>query len=139
MDVNSEFLNVVAAFYPNEKKVLVVKRSDNATSYPGKWEFPGGKLEQDEKYETALSRELKEELNVSADIIQEIGSAEFDTNDLITIVMFILVDIKGEIKISDSHSEFKFVSFTELNNLDLCPADKDFIVNFEKDIKEIID
>jgi len=44
-------------------RVLVCQRSRDSR-YPLKWEFPGGKLEPGEAPETALARELHEELNI---------------------------------------------------------------------------
>jgi mutator protein MutT len=47
------------------EKVLVCQRKDNDT-FGGYWEFPGGKQECDETLEQCLARELREELNISA-------------------------------------------------------------------------
>ncbi|OEG75063.1 7,8-dihydro-8-oxoguanine-triphosphatase [Shewanella colwelliana] len=44
-------------------QVLLAKRPDNLHQ-GGKWEFPGGKVEQDETTSQALIRELKEEVNL---------------------------------------------------------------------------
>ena len=43
-------------------RILISKRPDNKY-LGGLWEFPGGKLENNEKAEDALIRELEEELN----------------------------------------------------------------------------
>lgn len=45
------------------EKVLLSKRLAHQ-SYPGYWEFPGGKIEIDETADNAIVRELKEELNI---------------------------------------------------------------------------
>lgn len=56
-------LQVVAAIIKNKDKYLVARRASHK-SLPGKWEFPGGKIEKDETPETALKRELLEELGI---------------------------------------------------------------------------
>lgn len=55
---------VAAALIDPEGKVLVQKRAENR-SLAGLWEFPGGKIEPDERPEDALVRELNEELGIS--------------------------------------------------------------------------
>ena len=59
-----ELIWVVAAALINpHDKVLVQKRAAHR-SMAGLWEFPGGKVEQNERPEDALIRELDEELGI---------------------------------------------------------------------------
>jgi len=54
--------NVVAAIIRNDNKYLIVQRNRN--KHLGlKWEFPGGKVNQNETFKEALLREIKEELS----------------------------------------------------------------------------
>jgi len=55
-------INVVAALIYNQKRFLLGKRSSG--KFTGFWEFPGGKVEENETPEIALFREIKEELGV---------------------------------------------------------------------------
>ncbi|HOJ64007.1 MAG TPA: NUDIX domain-containing protein [Spirochaetota bacterium] len=130
-------INVSAAFLVKDKKVLIVQRGEKG-EYPLKWEFPGGKLLEDEKFDEALIRELKEELNLDITVIQEIGSVEFDKEDLVILVMFILVEgdtSKIQLKI---HKDMKFVTYDELKKMDLLIPDKMFVDLYEKEIKKFI-
>lgn len=52
-----------AALVDRQSRVLVQKRPEG-TSHAGLWEFPGGKIEPGETPQTALSRELAEELGI---------------------------------------------------------------------------
>ena len=52
-----------AAIFDDKGRVLCCKR-DSSSSHPGKWEFPGGKVEPDEKISDCIVRELNEELNL---------------------------------------------------------------------------
>jgi 8-oxo-dGTP diphosphatase len=65
---------VVAAVVIQDGRILVCQRR-RKDSFPLKWEFPGGKVKQGESPETALARELREELGVGAKIGQEISRA----------------------------------------------------------------
>lgn len=67
-------LVVAAALVDAAGRVLVAQRPEGK-SLAGLWEFPGGKVETDEKPEAALVRELAEELAISVEeaALQPIG------------------------------------------------------------------
>ena len=48
-------------------KYLITQRRPTAT-LPLLWEFPGGRVEEGESDETALARELKEEMEIDVDV-----------------------------------------------------------------------
>ena len=50
-----------------ENKILISKRPTNVM-LGGLWEFPGGKIKENEISEDCVKREIKEELNVSVSI-----------------------------------------------------------------------
>jgi 8-oxo-dGTP diphosphatase len=60
-------LRVVGALIVRDGQVLICRRSRHQ-AMPLKWEFPGGKIEPGESAETALVRELDEELGIVAEI-----------------------------------------------------------------------
>jgi 8-oxo-dGTP diphosphatase len=59
-------LVVAVALIDADGRILLAKRPEGKT-LAGLWEFPGGKIEGDERPETALIRELKEELGLNVE------------------------------------------------------------------------
>lgn len=63
-----KYLHVAVGVIENKSgEILIAKRSDSAHQ-GGLWEFPGGKVDAGETLQSALSRELKEELAI--DVLQ---------------------------------------------------------------------
>ena len=58
-------VQVVAGVIARQDTILVCQRPIGG-HHPGKWEFPGGKVEPGERLEQALNRELHEELDIDA-------------------------------------------------------------------------
>ena len=58
---------VVAAVIVQDERTLVARRGPGER-HEGYWEFPGGKLEKDERPEDALVRELKEEFGIDIEV-----------------------------------------------------------------------
>lgn len=59
-------LVAAVALIDPDGRVLLAKRPEGKT-LAGLWEFPGGKVEGEERPETALIRELKEELGIDVE------------------------------------------------------------------------
>jgi 8-oxo-dGTP diphosphatase len=59
-------LVVAAALIDADNRVLIAQRPEGK-QLAGLWEFPGGKLHEGERPETALIRELGEELGIEVD------------------------------------------------------------------------
>ena len=55
---------VVAAIIENRDGQLLIAERPPNKNWAGYWEFPGGKIETGESHETALIRELREELGL---------------------------------------------------------------------------
>jgi len=66
-----KILNVVVGLIINEKNEVLIALRPPHVVQPGVWEFPGGKVEENETLENALIREFHEEIGI--DII----SSEF--------------------------------------------------------------
>jgi 8-oxo-dGTP diphosphatase len=58
---------VVAAVIEREGKYLITQRRSSAV-LAGLWEFPGGRVEENETDETALRRELRERVGVDVEV-----------------------------------------------------------------------
>lgn len=63
---------VTAAVIHKGEKVLITRRPP-AGLLGGLWEFPGGKVEEDESLEEGLRREIREELGLEIEVCEELG------------------------------------------------------------------
>ena len=97
---------------------LIVKRNENDNLYPGVWEFPGGHLEDGETIKEGLKRELLEEIGFTDEFnprithyYDEIKSKNGKLIYNLEIDFIINVDRSNlEIKLSNEHSEYKWVT-----------------------------
>ena len=61
-------LRVVGALIQRDQQFLITRRPADSNSWPGAWEFPGGKVEKGEDDRGALRRELIEELGIEVKV-----------------------------------------------------------------------
>ena len=84
-------VHVAAGIIVRDQQVFISKRSSEQHQ-GNKWEFPGGKVESGESVLEALTRELKEEVNLDVLNAQAFHQLEFDYGDKVVQLDFYLVD-----------------------------------------------
>ncbi len=110
-------LRVVGAVVRLEAEVLLAKRAPGG-AHGGLWEFPGGKVEAGESDPSALKRELKEELGVSAEVGELVGVGE----DSVVQLWCYHCTLIGEPKALE-HSELRWFSIADVGTEMMPPAD----------------
>lgn len=116
-------VKVVAALIEKDGKILIAKRSTGNESLIGKWEFPGGKVEANEKEETAIEREIKEEFELIIKANKFLVNNECKyKNRTIDLRLYLCDLLGGEFKLHD-HSEYVWVNAKQLLQFDLAPGD----------------
>lgn len=117
-------IEVVAAIIFFENKILCVQRPNNKLSYISeKFEFPGGKIEQDETQEEALNRELLEELNLVTDIKTFFTTVIHEYPDFELTMHTYICEVKTKDLTLKEHIAQEWLSLNELNKLDWAAAD----------------
>ena len=116
-------ITVVAALIKKNNKYLIAKRSTGDPNVFGKWEFPGGKVKENESEEHAIEREIKEEFEMDIKAIKFITNniCEYHTKT-IDLRLYECEYLSGDFRLHD-HSEYRFVNKEDIINMELCPAD----------------
>jgi 8-oxo-dGTP diphosphatase len=116
-------INVTCAIIRNdENEILVVQRGE-ATDHPFKWEFPGGKLAQDENEEECIIREINEELSMDIVICAKLTSVNHDYgHKKIRLIPFIC-DTLDVMPFLSEHIAYKWVEEKDLMTIDFSEAD----------------
>ena len=117
-------LEVVAAIIFYENKILVTQRKfhkNAAFSY--KFEFPGGKVENNEDKITALRRELLEELNLEITNFKHFASYNYSYDIDVIKLHFFLSNVKKLKLTLKVHETYKLVTVKQLSQLDWLVAD----------------
>lgn len=112
-------------------KFLILKRSDDATSRPGKWDLPGGNMEwpevqkdQTNLHEDEIIREIVEETGIIVnDFALEstyLSSYYQADKEILTLILGWSVQLfqQPEVKISAEHTEYAWIRAEELNSYD---------------------
>lgn len=118
---------VTAAVIEREGRILICRRRDDQ-DHAGKWEFPGGKLEDGEQPAEALIRELREELSIEARIDSEIERYRFEYpgRNPIELIFFAVTEYEGEPEY-DQFAEVRWAKPRDLPAFDFLEGDVDFV------------
>jgi 8-oxo-dGTP diphosphatase len=119
-----KLIKVVAAIVENEKHEILCALRSPAMTMPNMWEFPGGKVEENEDIYSALEREIEEELGCRI-----VTSGEVYNENIHEYEAFIihLISIKCRVVVGvptpSEHSTLIWLKRENLESLKWAPAD----------------
>ncbi len=109
-------------------RILLAKRPDNA-QMAGLWEFPGGKIKPNETPETALVRELEEELGIDTheSCLAPLNFSSHQYSEFqILLLLYICRKWKGRPR-AFSASELKWIFAKDLREYAMPEANNEFV------------
>lgn len=125
-------IEVSAAIIVSNDKILITKRG-KSKSLANLWEFPGGKVEENESYEDCVVREIKEELNINIKVNRHYVTNEHQYDfGTIKLIAFIADLESGTIELAE-HADFAWVELKKLKEYEFAPADIPIIRKLEED------
>lgn len=119
---------VACALIDPDNRVLVAQRPEGKPM-AGLWEFPGGKLEPDERPEPALIRELGEELGITVKeaCLAPLTFASFPYSDFhLLMPLYICRRWEGAVTARENQA-LKWLRPGKLRDLAMPPADEPLI------------
>lgn len=126
-------LAVRALITDEDGKILILKRSADSKTNPGKWELPGGKVDQGEPFDKALIREVYEETNLKISLDTVVGASQQNL-PLIRAVHIIMSGkiVEGELTLSSEHEGYAWEFPENLKDYELADWLDYFITNGRK-------
>ena len=127
-------IKVTGAIIQEKNRFLICRRGPDEKA-AGLWEFPGGKLEINETLEDCVLRELKEELDIDAEIHSLYDNYRFKSKDIIyNLYFFKIKEYSGDL-IKTVHDEIKWVELKNFHHYSFLPGDTPVINKLKKDFK----
>tara|TARA_Y100000590_G_scaffold469156_1_gene655183 strand:- start:1938 stop:2336 length:399 start_codon:yes stop_codon:yes gene_type:complete len=107
---------------------VLINQRPKGKDFEGFWEFPGGKVENDENPEDAVIRELKEEIDIDVNsaCLAPLSFSEARYNDThVLILLYIARKWEGIIKPLENQ-KIVWVKPKDISAYEILPADKSF-------------
>jgi len=126
-------LSVKVLIQDDEGRRLLLKRSMSSKGNPGKWEPPGGKINQSESFDAALLREVEEETGLAISITHVVGASESDLPKVKVVHLILEGHVEsGQFHLSEEHDAYVWVDPTQLASMDLADWFRPFVETYSK-------
>ena len=122
---------VVAALIRDKDKFMICQRPANKARAL-LWEFVGGKVEPGETKEQALIRECREELAVTLSVCDVFMDVVHEYPDITVHLTVFNATIAKGVPQKLEHNDIKWITVSEIENHEFCPADEDVLAKIKK-------
>ena len=120
-------LEVAAALIYNADSRFLICQRPAHKARALQWEFPGGKIEAGETPEEALVRECREEMDITVRCEGEYADLVYAYPDITVHLHLIACRIQKGEPAKIEHSDMRWITLSEADDFDFCPADRIFI------------
>ena len=127
-------VRVSAAIIKRDDEVFATARGYG--QFKGLWEFPGGKIEQGETPEEALSREIVEELGTKIKVDKLFEIVEYDYSDFHLVMYCYFCEIvEGDLELKEA-LEAKWLKVEDISSVNWLPADLSIIEKVKAELRK---
>ena len=122
-------INVVAALIVHDGRIFATQRGYG--DWKGWWEFPGGKVEQNETPKDALVREIREELATEIRVERYVTTIEWDYPAFhLSMRCYLCSVISGSLTLLE-HEAAAWLDREHLHSVQWLPADETIMFDIE--------
>ncbi|MEG2892101.1 MAG: (deoxy)nucleoside triphosphate pyrophosphohydrolase [Clostridium sp.] len=118
-----KLVKVVGAIIENENNEILCALRSPEMSLPNNWEFPGGKIEENESIKEAIEREIREELLCNIEYISTFNDNTHEYDKFIVNLITVKCKLISGNPTASEHSKLIWLSRENLNSLVWAPAD----------------
>jgi 8-oxo-dGTP diphosphatase len=121
-------LSVKVLIRDGEGRCLVLRRAMSSKGNPGKWDFPGGKVDPGESIDQSARREVLEETGLEIAIGRVMGAAESESPSNRVAYLILEGHVQSNaVQLSTEHEDYAWVEPGELARMDLVPQFCSFV------------
>jgi len=125
-------IHVVAAIIVKDSRALAARRGYG--NYKDWWEFPGGKIKPGESPESALAREIREELRAEIRIGSLFCTVSYDYPEFHMEMQCYLCELVSDEIVLVEHEDARWLSADEMEDVRWLPSD----IKPVKKLKELL-
>ena len=118
-----KLIKVVGAIIENDNHEILCALRSPQMSLPNQWEFPGGKVEENENLSEAIIREIQEELKCTIEFKELFNDHTHEYDSFIVNLITLKCKLLSGTPLATEHSKLIWLKRENLQSLKWAPAD----------------
>lgn len=127
-------VEVVTAIIKDDNGKILISKNHDSEQNRELWGFPVGKIQEGETDEEALTRGIKQDLNIEISVNNYITEKSFGNSE--KTVNLIAYDAQYEYGKLSEDKEYRWIKKSDLDKYDFAPSDKFIIKELNKENEE---